>query len=154
MTLPRFDRVVTSAIPRSAETAIAIGYAVDAIMPELCPEDAELYAEIGHHERWSWDTPFQQFADLVAGGGPTARLGELQVGVWRGVLATLPENGNALIISHGRVIETGLVTLIPDGAFASWDRPFSHCEGASLTFEADGSVTIELLRVPAETPLN
>ncbi len=117
--MPRFDRVVTSAIPRTAETAIAMGFAVDAIIPELCPGDPEFYSEVGHHERWSWDVPFQRFADLVAGGGPTARLSALQLGIWRDLLTAIPTAGHALVISHGRVIESGLVALIPDGDFAA-----------------------------------
>jgi len=77
-----FDLVLTSQVPRTLETAIAMGFAVDdqlAVLGDLPPD---VFDEIGHHDRWTWNDPFVRFAQLVAHGGPTARLGQRQHEVW------------------------------------------------------------------------
>jgi broad specificity phosphatase PhoE len=142
-----FDRVVASPVPRAAETALAMGFAVDSLCDALGPSDPDLFAEIGHHERWSWEEPFTVFAHLVRLNGPTARLGRLEEGAWRAILAMLPDSGRALVISHGRVIECGLVAIVDDADFVAWGPPFRHCEGVRIT-EIDGrTLQVELLRV-------
>ncbi|MGH2548142.1 MAG: histidine phosphatase family protein [Thermomicrobiales bacterium] len=142
-----FDRVVASTIPRTSETAIAMGYAVDETIENLCPADPNLYAEVGHQERWQWERPFEAFAKLVAAGGATAELGRLQTDIWKRILTELPDGGSALIISHGRVIESGLVSLIQSGDYASWGSPFHHCEGIRITQLDGGAFTHEFLRI-------
>jgi broad specificity phosphatase PhoE len=151
--LQHFDHVATSDIPRSAETAIAMGFSVTELIADLCPSDPDLYIEVGHHERWGWDHPFQRFAELVARSSQTARLGQMQVDTWQSVLEKLPDNGRALIISHGRVIESGFVTLFPNADFRQWGSPFRHCEGARIRAETSGVFSFELLRVDEETRL-
>jgi len=117
-----FHRVVTSTITRTLETAVAMGFAVDeqlAVLGEIPPD---VWNEVGHHERWGWDEPFVAFARLVRQGGPAARLGRAQAEAWRAIVGDLPEDGRALIISHGRVLEAGAVTCFPQADHASWGR--------------------------------
>lgn len=135
-----FDLVLTSHIPRTLETAIAMGFAVDDQLPILGDIPVEVWDEIGHQERWAWDQPFLVFAQLVAQGGPTALLGQRQKDTWIQALESIPEGGNVLIISHGRVMESGLVTCFPDAAFATWGAPFQHGEGVRMEY-ADGRFT-------------
>jgi broad specificity phosphatase PhoE len=146
-----YDRVLTSRIPRTFETAIAMGFAVDDQLESLGDIPAEAQQEIGHHERWSWEEPFVQFARLVEQGGPTAQMARQQVQVWTEALRSVPQHGRVLIISHGRVIETGLVAAVPTGDYRGWGKPFHHCEGVRLTY-ADGVFSVEqFLRVEAPT---
>lgn len=105
-----FGRVVTSHITRTLETAIAMGFAVDEQLEVLGLIDADVWAEVGHHERWGWVEPFAAVAQLVRQGGATARLGRAQAAAWRAAVECVPGGGRALIISHGRVIEAGAVT--------------------------------------------
>ncbi len=117
-----FHRVVTSAITRTLETAIAMGFAVDeqlAVLGEIPPD---VWDEVGHHERWGWDEPFVAFARLVREGGPVVRLGRAQAEAWRAIVGDLRQEGRALIISHGRVIGAGAVTCFPDADHAWWGR--------------------------------
>src|SRR5688500_15948224 len=72
-----FDRVVASPVLRTAETALAMGFAVDDLCEALGSSDPTLFAEIGHHERWSWEAPFEEFARLVRQGGATTHLGKI-----------------------------------------------------------------------------
>lgn len=142
-----FDRVVTSRITRTLETAVAMGFAVDdqwAVLGEIEPD---VWAEVGHHERWGWDEPFTAFARLVEKGGATAGLGRAQAEAWREIVRDLPEDGRALVVSHGRVIEVGTVACFPDVDHAAWGPPFGKCEGLRLAYNGDGWTAPELLRL-------
>ena len=77
------------------------------------------------------------FAGFVSGNGPTARMGQCQRETWTEALASVPPDGSVLIISHGRVIEAGMVTCIPDGDFSTWGGAFRHGEGVRMRYETD-----------------
>jgi len=47
-----FDLVLTSQLPRTLETALAIGFAVDEQLAVLGEIQPAVWDEIGHHERW------------------------------------------------------------------------------------------------------
>jgi broad specificity phosphatase PhoE len=144
-----FDRVVASSVPRTFETALAMGFAVSDYEEGVSALDDEVLAEVGHHDRWSWPEPFAVFARLVRQDGATARMGRTQADLWRVIAAALPEGGRALVISHGRIIEAGAVTCLPDAGHVAWGVPFRHCEGIRLTWERGEVVQFELLRVDA-----
>jgi broad specificity phosphatase PhoE len=130
--LPRFDAVYTSTTPRTLETALAMGFAVADCLEALdCVDRSE---EFGHHAWWKFDEPFVGLRGFLARGGPTARLGQLLVQTWTRIAERLPEGGHTLMISHGGVIETGLVAAIPDHDFVG-ETPFKHCDGVRLTFD-------------------
>jgi broad specificity phosphatase PhoE len=69
-----FDRVVTSRITRTLETAVAIGFAVDEQLEVLRKIEPDVWAEIGHHECWGWREPFEAFARLAGQGGAPTRV--------------------------------------------------------------------------------
>jgi broad specificity phosphatase PhoE len=145
-----FDLVLTSQSPRTLETAIAMGFAVDEQLEALGDIPPEVMAEIGHQERWTWDTPFLVFARFIHQGGPTARMGKRQEEAWLNALESVPANGRVLVISHGRVIEAGLVTCVPGEDFSSWGSPFHHGEGVRLNYEAGCFRDVHLLRIQPE----
>ncbi len=130
-----FDLVLTSHIPRTLETALAMGFAVDEQLEVLGDIPEDVRDEIGHHERWKWPQPFVTFAEYVAHGGPTARMAQRQRAAWLLALESIPDGGSALIVSHGRVIEAGLVACVGDGDFAAWGIPFRHGEGVQLSYQ-------------------
>ena len=141
------DLVLTSPVPRALETAIAMGFAVNDHLEALGDLSPAVSAEIGHHERWAWEEPFVTFAHFVRQGGPTTRMGERQREAWVRALESVPTGARVIIISHGRIIEAGLVTCIPDGDFAAWGPSFRHCEGARITFDQGRFIGVQLLRV-------
>jgi len=146
-----FDLVLTSPVPRALETALAMGFAVNdqpEALGDLSPAVSE---EIGHHERWAWQEPFVTFAHFVRQGGATTRMGERQREAWVRALESVPTGGRVLVISHGRIIESGLVTCVPDGDFTAWGASFHHCEGVRLTFEEGRFHGAQLLRVVPRT---
>lgn len=142
-----FDLVVTSTVPRALETALAMGFAVNDQLEALGELSPGVLEEIGHHERWAWEEPFVTFAHFVRRGGPTARMGERQREAWVSALESVPSGGRVLIISHNRIIESGLVTCIADGDFAAWGSSIHHGEGARLTFDEGRFQGVQLLRV-------
>jgi broad specificity phosphatase PhoE len=141
-----FDVVLTSHIPRTLETAIAMGFAVDDQLETLGNIPADVWDEIGHQERWTWTEPFVVFAHVVAQGGPTAQLGQRQKDAWVQALESVPNNGNVLIISHGRIIESGLVTCLPGVNHTACGSSFHHCEGVRLHYDGGRFGDIQLLR--------
>ena len=142
-----FDLVLTSLVPRALETALAMGFAVNDQLEALGDLSAAASAEIGHQERWAWQEPFVRFAHVVRQGGHTTRMGERQRETWVRALESVPGGGRVLIISHGRIIESGLVTCIPDGDFAAWGDSFHHGEGVRMAFEEGRFQVVQPLRV-------
>jgi len=130
-----FDMVLTSHIPRTLETALAMGFAVDEQLEVLGDIPMAAWEELGHQERWTWSEPFVQFAQLIARNDATAQLGKRQQLAWMQALECVPSRGRVLVISHGRVIEAGLVTCVPDADLASWGSPFHHGEGVCMQYE-------------------
>ena len=141
-----FDRVYTSTLPRTLETAVAMGFAVDEELAVLGEIPDAVFREIGHHERWSWDDPFVVFRRFVDEGGATARLAEAQKQTWTRIVEALPEGGRALVVSHGRIMECGLVACLPSGPLSSWGPPFSHLEGGRMRYERGEFTNAEILR--------
>ncbi len=77
-----FDLVITSRISRTLETALAMGFAVDEQQEVLGDIPADVWEEIGHQERWTWEEPFVMFAEIIARNGPTSWMGRRQKEAW------------------------------------------------------------------------
>jgi broad specificity phosphatase PhoE len=139
--------VAASPAPRSVETALAMGYAVD----EVWDMDGGLldaaYAELPFHAHWDLPEPWQRYAELVTAGGPLAALAHRQVDLWRRAAHRVAEGDCALVISHGGLIEPGLVATLPECDRTGWGPPFRHGEGARLAF-CDGRFTAIEIRRP------
>ena len=146
-TIGPFDLVLTSPGPRTLETAIAMGFAVDDQLEALGDISPEVVDEIGHHERWAWEPPFVRFTEIVAQGGATTRMGKRQQEAWVQALESVSPDGQVLVISHGRVIESGVVTCLPDGDFAAWGAPLHHCEGVRMQYAVGQFTDVHFLRV-------
>jgi broad specificity phosphatase PhoE len=144
-----FARVFSSDIPRTLETAVAMGYAVDdGIVPPAELIDAAIRV-VGHHERWAWEQPWAKFAALVRQRGPVADLGSWLYAAWAEKLAEVADGERVLIISHGRMIEIGVIACLPDlpiAEFADWGEPLHHLEGVRMSYSDGQLVHPHLLR--------
>jgi broad specificity phosphatase PhoE len=145
-----FDLVLTSLVPRTLETAIAMGFAVDDQQDVLGDILPAVLDEIGHHDRWSWLEPFVHFAQVMATGGPTAQLGASQLEAWMQAMESVGPQSQVLIVSHGRIIEAGLVACFPEGDFAAWGTPFQQLEGVQMLYDHGRFTHLQLLRLPQE----
>lgn len=145
---PRFAAVFASTVARTSETAIAMGFAVTDILPELGALD-EVFAEVGFHAQWSWTEPFVEFRKWLTAGGPASRFGQAATQAIHRALAGVPDGASALFVTHGTALELALLSALPDLDGRGLGAPFSHCEGARLVLE-DGRFRLDtILRVRA-----
>jgi broad specificity phosphatase PhoE len=129
------QRVTASTVPRTLETALAMGFAVN-VLAEMGGEAWQrAQAEAGHHAQWEWADPFARYLTLIGGGGAVAELARRQAELWAEAASQVADGGTALVISHGGLIEPGLVACLPGADRASWGGPFAHCEGVRLAFD-------------------
>jgi broad specificity phosphatase PhoE len=136
-----FDRVITSTIPRAYETAVAMGFAVDEQLESLTQLGADFEAEV------KWDAGFPAYALAYQRGGTAASVMGGHARLLTEVAAALPPGGAALIVSHGGIVEAGVVGCLPEWDYNGWGRPCSWCEGARLFFDGSRFVDAQVLRV-------
>ncbi len=139
-----YSLVVTSPIPRAIETAIAMGFEVDETMESLAhiPKGVQ-------HSIAQWPCRFSAVSDAVGSDGRAAKFGADLARVWRGIVERVPEGAQALIVTHGGLVEVGAVAALPDLPHEEWGGPIGYCEGVRLTFDG-GFTGCEVLRVPDE----
>lgn len=136
-----YQRVVTSPLPRAIETAIAMGFAVDALDSRLSGAARELVSEV------EWTAGFGPIAMVVRRGGAPARFAQRLSEVWLAVASNLPEEGCALVITHGGFIEAGVAACLPYMDLSSWGPSCDYCEGVRLSVDGERFVAGELLRL-------
>ena len=140
-TMGRFDLVVTSDIPRAFETAIAMGYAVDRQEEQLGKLGKGVEDEI------DWELGFAEFARAYGKGKATMLACRIHAALLRSIAAKLPPDGRALLVSHGGIIEAGVVGLLPDLDYSTWGASCERCEGVRLHFNGDVCTGAEVLRL-------
>jgi broad specificity phosphatase PhoE len=136
-----FDSVVTSTLSRAFETAIAMGFAVDAQNELMSSYGAEVEREA------PWPLPFMLYAEVVQKGGAAARYAHQLSSFYTQLVNSLGEGRAALVINHGGILELGVVACLPDADYASWGDAADYCEGARLYWEGGKFVNSEVLRV-------
>lgn len=136
--------VLVGPLPRHLETAIAMGYAVDDVAEW---PSGYVPGVIEHHDQWRWPVPFERYAGLIRTNSALAKVTDEHRRLWIKAIAAVPDGGTALVISSGGAIEPTLVACLPAADFASWGEPFSHCDGARLTYADGRFVNIALARI-------
>ena len=144
-----FDVVVTSPLARCVETAVAMGFAVDATDPRLAGPDGtgETFPEI---ERVDWTEGRAGLLRLIAEGGPMATFAREQAAIWVELALRLPEGGRGLVVGHGGAFIDGAALILePNTPGLATGSPASYCEGVRLRFGERGSAELEVLVVAA-----
>ena len=136
-----FERVVTSTLPRAFETAIAMGFAVN--------EQVELMSTYGDivEQEVPWPQSFAAYAKAVKRDKAAGRYARQLAQFYAERADSLTDNGAALAINHGGIVELGVVAAFPDADYESWGDAVSYCEGARLSWQGGKFVSAELLRV-------
>ncbi len=146
--LEPFDRVLTSSVPRAFETAIAMGFAVD--------DQSDLLASLpdGFEDEVRWDAGISRFAEVIRDNprGVVAQFARQLAVLHREVASQLPDNGRALVISHGGIVEASAIGCKPDQNYATWGPACGYCEGVRLNFNGTVCERVELLRVRGPSP--
>ncbi|HEU4407681.1 MAG TPA: histidine phosphatase family protein [Polyangiaceae bacterium] len=139
-----FHLVVVSDIPRTLETALAMGFAVDETDADLSAHDDALHrqvAELGAGKR----LPFATWARLVSRPGPIGEHARRQRQRWLALASPTPEGASTLVISHGGTIEAGIVASLPSALWVDWG-PLLPCDGVRVEVEGGEFVRGTLLR--------
>jgi broad specificity phosphatase PhoE len=147
--LGAFHLVAVTPVPRTMETALAMGFAVDAVLEFAC---GYIAGEFERHAQWEWSTPYVRLAELIRRRGKLAEAAEADAAMWRKLVVDLPPGGRALIVSHGGSIEPVAVACLPRADHASWGGALSHCDGILLSEDQGAFVDIELRRAVVATP--
>jgi broad specificity phosphatase PhoE len=130
-----FAYVVASLIPRTLETALAMGFAVDELVEMGAGGWEEATAEIDHRSLRSDGDLYLRYVDRFAAGGAVAEVGRQQAVLWERVVNRIGSDDAALIVSHGGLIEPALIAALPDGwDHSCWGRGFEQCEGVRLNW--------------------
>jgi broad specificity phosphatase PhoE len=143
-TIGPFNRVITSTIPRAYETAIAMGFAVDEQLAETSLMADNLEKEI------AWDAGFAAFAEGAMRSDRVADYVRQQGALILRIALALPDEGAALVVSHGGIVEAQTVGCLPHTDFTSWGGGCDYCEGARLYFDGEQFVRGDVLRVGKE----
>ena len=140
-----FEMVITSTLPRAFETAIAMGFAVQAQREDFCPPDEKVNDAI------RYPAPFVRWAQLITSNKYVALYVKAQSELLHGLALQLDESdsarSSALIVSHGGVVEAGAVGCLPQFDWAGAGEAVSYCEGVRLSFDGLRFVKVELLRL-------
>jgi broad specificity phosphatase PhoE len=140
----RFDRAITSSLPRAIETAVAFGVAVYETRNELAHMDDAALEAMG----WSPDASMADMALALRRYPAAARFAQTQADVLQELLDELRDGASLLVVSHGGILEAGALALTPDADHATWGDAFSYCEGVRITLDANLHATdIRVLRV-------
>jgi broad specificity phosphatase PhoE len=145
-----FARVATSVVPRSRETAIAMGFAVDFELAPLISDDV-MAPEFEATRWWEAAQPFAALAAVLGAGGDAHRFATAVAALWRDVVLSIPEGEAALVVGHSGQLEAALVACLPRADHGAWGAPFACCEGARLAFAGDPPrfTGCDILRVAA-----
>lgn len=144
-TMGRFDLVISSPLPRAAETAIAMGYGIDQEIQEFAVVGETAMAAI------DWPMGFDEFTRRMKPGTGIAQRGGELAALLLSIAQTLPDGGGALVLSHGAVIEMSTIAATPWIDHTAWGPHCGHCEGVRLTHRDGAFSTAEVLRVPGAT---
>ena len=139
--LGRFDRVITSTVPRAFETAIAMGYAADEQIEQLGLMSDAVIAAI------QWNAGYTAWLKAAQNGPVVARYAQAMGDLLRSIVRTLPDGGRALIISHGGIVEASVAGCVPATTRFADDAACGYCEGVRLTFEGDTLINFAMLHV-------
>jgi len=144
-----FDRVVTSVLPRSRETALAMGFAVDYELVTLRTGNDSAYDVVGAFDWDSVPTPFVGIAKLLASDDNYKLYAHSLAALWRDILTPLGPDDAALYIGHAGELEAALVACFPDANHEGWGGMFRPMEGAKITFSGEPArfSSLEIIRL-------
>jgi hypothetical protein len=143
-----FVYVAASLAPRTLETAVAMGFAVDDLLDLSGDLWEAAQGELAHRAERDDPRLYLRYIELLSAGGAVAALGHRQADLWSRIVMTVSDGAQALLISHGGLIEPGLVAAMPEWPHVRWGRGFKHCEGARLHHNGSSFVDAEILSLP------
>jgi hypothetical protein len=130
--------VAVSEAPRSLETAIAMGLAVDDVVGIA---GANVTGDVGFHEWWEWPDPWAVYAERIATRPRLAAYAQSQLQIVKDAVNRVGNGDTVLLIGHGGWIEPTVVAAVAAEQLQNWGPPFDHLEGVRLA-EHDGDFAL------------
>jgi broad specificity phosphatase PhoE len=140
MTTGPFHYVLTSTIPRAVETALVLGYEVNRMDDLLFHYKPELVDELGNRS-------FQAIAKAIEAGRYTYSYAQDQLVLLREALDEVDEGDTILVVSHGSMVEIGLVAMFTDLDHEKWGKSFTYLEGYRVGYENEEFKDPQILRI-------
>jgi broad specificity phosphatase PhoE len=139
--LDRPEWVVASPVSRTTETAIAMGFAVDEVVP-FDPIDVG----VGFHDWLGWEHPFATFAARRRDDPAVAHWCDEQLAWVTARLDRLAGGEGLLVVGHGGWLEPILVAAVAaePAEHRAWGGPFGNLEGATLGYD-DGRFALHAI---------
>ncbi len=137
----KFDRVITSPLPRAVQTAQAMGFTIDATEPLITTYGDDVEMEC------PWPASFADYATSYRRRDATFSYAQRLADFYEQLAESLPEGGSALVVNHGGVVELSAVGCLPSADFSALGDYIECCEGVRLTWENDQFTTVQVLRV-------
>lgn len=137
---PPFARVVTSPSPRAVQTAVAMGYPVDQEELVLQSFGSAISTLI------DWDAGFASWCRGAAESPVIAAFATLQAAIWHQVVADILPGQAALIVTHGGMIEAGVMAAAPTLDWSVAGEALDYVEGVRFWFADERCVGISVLR--------
>ncbi|MEH6403581.1 MAG: phosphoglycerate mutase family protein [Sneathiella sp.] len=142
-----YDRVFTSTLPRSTETAIAMGYEVNECIDELGKLPEKILVKL------AWPNTLQSIAKVMETNADCSQFAKDQASIWFNCIRELPVDSRILIISHGGIIELGALGSIKRNISTNLGSAFGYCEGFTLEYKDEECVGIEFELMPEDRRL-
>lgn len=140
--LGRFDHVFASTAPRTMETAVAMGFAVDDLMEMPSPVKT---GEVTFHSWREWSDPF---TTLQAKAGASAAIDDYlkeQAAQIIDAVERVADGGSVLVVAHGGWIESVVAGLVAPAVAAQLGGSFWHLDGIRLVLDTSSSASVELI---------
>ena len=131
---PAYAVVVASPLQRAKETALLIGGRLDSADPALLPDLSQL----------GLAGTIEEYAALLDQERERV-LADEQAGAWARIAAAAGQ-GQALVITHGGVIELAASRIARSLGTALRGDAFSYCEGVRVRYERGRPAALEVLR--------
>lgn len=122
--------VAVSESPRTLETALAMGFAVDDVVGIA---GANVTGEVGFHEWWDWPDPWRVYSERIKSRPKLAAFAEAQLAIVRQAVSRVSHGEAALLIGHGGWIEPTVVAALGADRVEYWGPSFDHLEGLTLS---------------------
>lgn len=137
--LGEFDHVVASTSPRTMETAIAMGFAVDDLMEMPSPTET---GEVEFHSWREWNDPYTTLRSMSLESRAIAAFLDKQAKRALDVVDRLGKRDRVLMVGHGGWIEAVVASLVEPDQLARVGGSFWHLDGIRLSVSTTSSVSI------------
>lgn len=143
-----FELVLASTSPRTMETAIAMGVAVNDLIEMPSPVET---GEIEFHSWREWDDPFTTLQARALASPAVRAYMTRQADNLLAATNGLTNGRSALVVGHGGWIESVIAHLVEPAVAAQLGGSFWHLDGIRLTIDETLSVSVDAVdRHPRE----